>query len=93
MIYGAIHGTVVDESGQAVTTAKLTLKSDNDVLMGGCTDSLDSGSAEGAFAFNAVPFDTPLALTVSAPGYVTQTMALTLPKGPMQVLALRLKRS
>src|SRR5215467_13423660 len=70
---GSINGTIIDKDGAVLEGAKITLTS------GTFTAALESGSA-GAFDFTSVP-PGPFALTISAPGFASQTRLGTLEPG------------
>jgi hypothetical protein len=70
---GSINGTVIDKDGAVLEGAKIALKS------GPFTAELESGAA-GAFDFKGVP-PGPFALTISAPGFASQTRLGTLQAG------------
>ena len=92
VLYGALQGNVLDAAGSEVTTAKLTLRVSGGQLMGDCSDALLVKADEGSFAFNAVPFDADLILEATAPGFEPYRQSLRLPKGPLQVITVTLKR-
>lgn len=70
---GSINGTVIDKDGAVLEGAKIVLKSGTFIA------ELESGSA-GAFDFTSVP-SGPFELTVSAPGFASQTRLGTLEAG------------
>lgn len=72
-VTGSINGTVIDKDGAVLEGAKISLKS------GAFTAELESGSA-GAFDFANVPSGA-FELTVSAPGFASQTRLGTLQAG------------
>lgn len=70
---GSINGTVIDKDGAVLEGVKIVVKS------GTFTAELESGSA-GDFDFASVP-SGPFELTVSAPGFASQTRLGTLQAG------------
>jgi hypothetical protein len=76
---GSINGTITDKDGAVLEGAKIVLKS------GAFTAELESGSA-GAFNFTSVPPGT-FELTISAPGFATQTRSGTLQAGQDYIVA------
>lgn len=64
---GGINGTVIDQDGAVIANAKVVLKS------GSFTTEVSSGE-DGGFSFTDVP-SGPFELTISAPGFATQTKA------------------
>ena len=70
---GSINGTVIDKDGAVLEGAKIALKS------GAFTAALESGSA-GEFDFTSVP-SGPFELTISAPGFASQSKSATLQAG------------
>ncbi|HKF04602.1 MAG TPA: carboxypeptidase-like regulatory domain-containing protein [Candidatus Sulfotelmatobacter sp.] len=70
---GSINGTVIDKDGAVLEGAKIALKS------GAFTAALESGSA-GEFDFTSVP-SGPFELTISAPGFASQSKSGTLQAG------------
>ena len=70
---GSINGTVIDKDGAVLEGAKIALTS------GAFSTELESGSA-GAFDFTSVP-PGPFELTISAPGFASQTKSGTLQAG------------
>lgn len=92
IVYGALHGTIVDEDGQALSTAHVTLRSVGQHLLGGCSDTSAVAVTDGRFTFNAVPFETPLVLTAAVDGYAPFRAATQVPKGPVMEVVVRMKR-
>jgi len=70
---GSINGTIIDKDGAVLEGAKIVLTS------GAFSAELESGSA-GAFDFTTVP-SGPFELTISAPGFASQTKSGTLQAG------------
>lgn len=92
IVYGALHGTIVDEDGQVLSTAHVTLRSVGQYLLGGCSDTEAVAVTDGHFAFNAVPFDVPLLLTAAVDGYAPFRAATLVSKGPVMEVVVRMKR-
>lgn len=92
IVYGALHGTILDEDGQALSTARVTLHAVGQHLLGGCSDTAVVAVTDGHFAFNAIPFETPLLLTATVEGYAPFRAATRVPKGPVMEVVVRMKR-
>lgn len=92
VVYGALHGTIVGEDGELIDTAHVTLRSLGQYLLGGCSDTEAIAVTDGRFAFNAVPFDTPLVLTAVVDGYAPFRATTRVPKGPVMDVVVRMKR-
>lgn len=84
---GAISGVVTDETGTAIAGATVTWSQD-----GASAGMTAATTADGRFAFPSVP-SGPFRVTVSSPGFATQTVSGVLSPGatsPLGPIRLRL---
>jgi hypothetical protein len=78
--FGTINGTVVDETGAAVAGANVSLWRDD------ATAAVEvSSGADGRFSYSGVPAG-PFRLTVTSPGFATQTLSGVLKPGDVSNL-------
>ncbi|MBC7544235.1 MAG: carboxypeptidase regulatory-like domain-containing protein [Candidatus Sericytochromatia bacterium] len=91
-VFGSLQGTITDEAGTPVLDARVTAKTTNGALLGGCTDSAISVAMTGHYAFNAVPWGVTVVIQAVAPGYAPFEATVPFPKGPIVTLNIKLKR-
>ncbi len=84
-VYGGVRGTVTDDTGHPVASAKVTLKPGDGASLSATTDQA------GQFFLPRVTFDTYV-VTVDAAGYETQQSVVTVSSGSVSTVNVRLSK-
>jgi protocatechuate 3,4-dioxygenase beta subunit len=87
-----VAGQVVDEAGEPVAGATVTVEGFFHVLPGvaSCDGAEGTTDAEGAFAFAGLRSDVGHGLLVSAPGFAERTLELPVAAGAIELARIRL---
>ena len=87
ILWGSLHGTVKDGRGQPQSGVSVTLKTQTGAPLGNCSQQQTVLTDDtGRYAFDSVPFDTPLSVSASAKALGSQNQTTTVVKGPLVYL-------